>query len=67
MTEHEINCSFCKKSNTEVRQIIAANDKVAICDECIMGCLEVLIYGEPENTVIVLDDEVEEGDLNNGC
>lgn len=77
MVEHKINCSFCGKSNTEVQRVLTVDKKVAICDECILICLQTLIYDEPdvetiiEEEVIVLEDEVIEGDLtaqkNCGC
>ncbi len=65
MVEHKVNCSFCGKSNTEVQRVLVADaKKAAICDECIIGCLEILIYGEPEDIIIALEDEVVESDVN---
>ena len=34
-------CSFCKKSNRDVKKLIAGPD-VKICDECVLICIEVL-------------------------
>jgi ATP-dependent Clp protease ATP-binding subunit ClpX len=34
-------CSFCGKSQHEVRKLIAG-PKVNICDECVDSCIEVL-------------------------
>jgi len=51
-----MKCSFCGKPNTEVKKLVAANDKTAICDECIMESLKILIYGEPEPITFNLDD-----------
>jgi len=38
---HEVMCSFCEKTRTEVRKIIAGPD-VLICDECVALCVEIL-------------------------
>jgi len=69
--EIDMKCSFCGKPNTEVQQIVAANDKVCICDECIMGCLDILIYGEEKPLVIDFTDimnEVTEDEIkDSGC
>lgn len=35
-------CSFCKKSQEEVRRLIAGPRGVYICDECIALCQEIL-------------------------
>jgi len=37
-----IHCSFCGKSNHEVKKIIAGPD-VYICDECVFLSMDVLI------------------------
>ena len=50
-----MKCSFCGKPETEAKRLIAANDKTAICDECIMEYLKLLVYGEPPPLVIKLD------------
>lgn len=45
--DFQVKCSFCGKDNTETQQIIVVtNNKVCICDECVMNCLDILIYGE---------------------
>jgi ATP-dependent protease Clp ATPase subunit len=41
-----MKCSFCGKLDKEVKLIVAANNKVGICDECIINSLKLLIYGE---------------------
>ena len=41
----EYRCSFCKKSQREVRKLIAGPD-VYICDECVDICVSVLIDGD---------------------
>jgi len=36
-------CSFCKRSNQEVRRLIEGPDGVYICNECVDLCQEVLV------------------------
>ena len=36
-----IRCSFCKKTQDQVRKIIAGPD-VYICDECVEICAEIM-------------------------
>ena len=65
-----MKCSFCGKDQTEVHKLIAASEKVAICDECVMQCLDTLVY--PDEVIeINLDDETTEDDANaqtdSGC
>ena len=41
--EHKkVRCSFCNKSEDQVRKLIAGPDGVYICDECIEICDEIL-------------------------
>ncbi|NPA91550.1 MAG: ATP-dependent Clp protease ATP-binding subunit ClpX [Chloroflexi bacterium] len=35
-------CSFCQRSQDEVRRLIAGPDDVYICDECVELCVEIL-------------------------
>ena len=37
-----ISCSFCDKSSHDVNKIIAG-DKVYICNECVLLCVDILI------------------------
>jgi len=39
-------CSFCKRNQDEVRQLIAGPDGVYICEDCVILCREIL-DGEP--------------------
>jgi len=58
-----MKCSFCGKDETEVHKLIAANDKLAICDVCVMECVATLIY--PDEVIeINLDDETTEDDAD---
>ena len=40
--EDKIRCSFCGKSQEQVRKMIAGAGNVYICDECIELCSEIL-------------------------
>ena len=63
-----MKCSFCGKDQEEVKKLIAASDKIAICDECVFVCLETLVYPD-EMIEIELSDDLTENDLqtNEGC
>jgi len=51
----DVKCSFCGKTNDEVEHMVASPTAV-ICDSCIMECLNILVYGEPEPVVINLGE-----------
>ncbi len=38
----DVRCSFCKKSQNQVRKLIAGPEGVYICDECIDICQDIL-------------------------
>lgn len=40
--EQKVRCSFCNKSEDQVRKLIAGPDEVFICDECIEVCSEIV-------------------------
>lgn len=40
--QDKIRCSFCNKTQDQVRKMIAGQDGVYICDECIDLCSEIL-------------------------
>lgn len=40
--EPRVRCSFCNKSEEQVRKLIAGPDGVYICDECIDICSEII-------------------------
>ena len=51
--EGKVRCSFCNKSEDQVRKLIAGPEGVFICDECIGICAEIMEeelapYGQPE-------------------
>lgn len=39
-------CSFCGKPNDEVKRMIAGPNQVAICNECVDLCNEILAKSE---------------------
>ncbi len=53
--QNKLSCSFCGKSQDEVRQLIAG-PQVYICDECVEACNDVL---EKEfEPLAIVDDQV---------
>ena len=42
MAKKDIRCSFCGKSQDQVRKLIAGPEGVFICDECIEVCMEIV-------------------------
>ncbi|MEV1173233.1 ATP-dependent Clp protease ATP-binding subunit ClpX [Nonomuraea sp. NPDC049784] len=42
----ELRCSFCGKSQQEVRKLIAGPPSVYICDECVVLCTEMVAEDE---------------------
>ena len=58
--EGKVRCSFCQKTEDQVRKLIAGPDgKVFICDECIGICSEIM-----EEELNPYDDEVLNSDIN---
>lgn len=57
-TDDRIRCSFCGKTQEQVRKLIAGNNNVFICDECIELCGEIL-----EEELGDLEDEGIPGDF----
>lgn len=46
-TEEPLKCSFCGKSQTKVRKVIAGPG-VYICDECVVLCVDIIAPSEEE-------------------
>jgi ATP-dependent Clp protease ATP-binding subunit ClpX len=42
VTEESLVCSFCSKSRKDVTKLIVGATKVAICNECVKLCIEIL-------------------------
>jgi ATP-dependent protease Clp ATPase subunit len=58
-----MKCSFCGGEDHEVEKLIAADDKIAICDSCVFESMKILVYGE-DMIQIDLSDDLTEGDLD---
>ena len=52
----DLNCSFCGKSEDEVKKLITASSSVYICDECVQLCTEIIAeeYGPEKEEDIEL-------------
>ena len=48
-TDDRVRCSFCGKTQDQVRKLIAGSKNVFICDECIELCGEILAEELEEN------------------
>lgn len=55
-------CSFCGKSQSEVRRLIAGPDQVYICDECVLACFQIINGSNSEHAH---DTKHEDLDINN--
>ena len=42
ISDDQVRCSFCHKSQNQVRKLIAGPDGVFICDECVDICAEII-------------------------
>ncbi len=40
--DDKVRCSFCGKTQDQVKKLIAGSNNVYICDECIDLCAEIL-------------------------
>lgn len=56
--EDRVRCSFCGKPQEQVKKLIAGNNNVFICDECIDLCAEILEEEMDDN------EEVDLGEIN---
>ena len=60
MSEESLICSFCSKSRKNVAKMIVGATKVAICNECIKLCVEIL----DEDVVKTKSEQFAKGDRN---
>ncbi len=61
MNKKDIRCSFCGKSQEQVKKLIAGPEGVFICDECIEVCMEIVedeLYEGEEEKVEKNDFEI---------
>ena len=49
-----LRCSFCEKSEHQVRKLVAGPHNVYICDECIELCSEIIEEDDEENSEVVV-------------
>ena len=58
MSDDTLICSFCSKSRKDVTKLIVGATKVAICNECIKLCVEIL----DEDTLKTQNEKFSKGD-----
>ena len=46
-TDGDLRCSFCGKPQTQVRKLIAGPNRVAICNECVALCGDIITDDHP--------------------
>ena len=51
-----LRCSFCEKSEHQVRKLVAGPHNVYICDECIELCSEIIEEDDEENSEVVVKE-----------
>ena len=51
-----LRCSFCEKSEHQVRKLVAGPHNVYICDECIELCSEIIEEDDEENAEVVVKE-----------
>ncbi len=56
MNDNKVKCSFCGKSQDEVRKLIAGPTGVYICDECVEICVDIMDDLEDEDFEPVSND-----------
>ena len=40
--DDQVRCSFCNKTQSQVRKLIAGPEGVYICDDCVEVCAEII-------------------------
>ena len=62
-------CSFCGGTSEEVEKLIDSGNNAMICDECVLSCVETLIYGDRVTTIELDLGEDDESEIqsNEGC
>ena len=54
----EVRCSFCNKTQDQVRKLIAGPAGVFICDECVDICADIIEEEFEEEEAFVEDDAI---------
>ena len=57
--DDQIRCSFCNKSQAQVKKLIAGPNDTYICDECVEVCSEI-IEEEMAKKYRILDNKLAE-------
>lgn len=60
MSEDNLICSFCSKSRKDTKKLIVGAQKVAICNECVALCTEVL----DEDIKKIAKEKIKDGEKN---
>ena len=60
MSEDALICSFCSKGRKDVTKMIVGAKKIAICNECVKLCVEIL----DEDIVKNRKEKLQAGDKN---
>ena len=47
--DDEMRCSFCHKARSQVNKLIAGQDGVCICDECLQACMDMMGQGAADD------------------
>ena len=58
ISEEKVRCSFCNKTQDQVKKMIAGPGGVYICDECVDICADIIeeeYEEEPEMTQNIAD------------
>ena len=55
-TEDIVRCSFCNKTQSQVRKMIAGPNGTYICDDCVAICTEIIEEELDFNDRAALDD-----------
>ena len=53
----DYRCSFCGKSQDQVKRLIAGQHNISICDQCIDLCYEIVHEGETHRKWFLGDRE----------
>ena len=56
--EQKVRCSFCNKSEDQVRKLIAGPNGVFICDECVEICGEIIEEELDHEEVSGMEDDI---------
>ena len=58
MRSHTLYCSFCFKSQYEVKKLIAGPASIFICDECVGLCNEYIAGSKAKSTKSISPDKL---------